>query len=202
MCPERRTFHSTQEIANIKLILGDWKNHFTIAALLSELGASLQGSLSLCAIRSNEVLQQFCSARSECHKTGRWESKYSVVVETIKLLANNSYGYQIMDRCRHTVANYLSDKKTRVAINKKMFKHLAYKKGQLNGVELVKSETEHKEPIIVSFYILQFAKLRMPELFFNFFEKYCDCTKFKELETNTDSLYLALSEYDLYDCIW
>ena len=32
-----------------------------------------------------------------------------VVAETMKLLANSSYGYQIRDRSRHTVTKYLSD---------------------------------------------------------------------------------------------
>ena len=34
-----------------------------------------------------------------------------VVAETMKLLANSSYGYQIMDRSQHTVTKCLSDKK-------------------------------------------------------------------------------------------
>ena len=43
----------------------------------------------------------------------------SVVAETMKLIANSSYGYQIMDRSRHTVTKYLSDQKTHAAINSK-----------------------------------------------------------------------------------
>ena len=35
----------------------------------------------------------------------------SVVAETMNLPANSSYGYQIMDRSRHTVAKYLTDEK-------------------------------------------------------------------------------------------
>ena len=34
-----------------------------------------------------------------------------------------------------------------------------------------------------------------------FFERFCDVNKFKELEMDTDSLYLALSEKVLYDWI-
>ena len=41
----------------------------------------------------------------------------------------------------------------------------------------------------------------MLELYYNFFDKYCDLTKFEELEMDTDSLYLALSEHNLYDFI-
>ena len=39
------------------------------------------------------------------------------------------------------------------------------------------------------------------ELYYNFFERLRDVNKFEELEMDTDSLYLALSEKELYDCI-
>ena len=66
-------------------------------------------------------------------------------------------------------------------------------------VEFVKSENEHKEQILNGFFILQFAKLKMAELYFNLNYKSCDVTKFEDLDTNL--LYLALSEQDLFDCV-
>ena len=95
----------------------------------------------------------------------------SVVAETMKLLANSSYGYQIMDGSRQTVTKYLNDEKTHSSINSKMFKRLNHIADQLYEVELVKSKNEHREPIIVGFFILQYAKLRMLELYYNFFKK-------------------------------
>ena len=88
----------------------------------------------------------------------------SVVAETMKLLANSSCGYQIMDRSRHTLTKYLNEEKTHSALNSKMFKRPMHITDQLYEVELVKSEIEHREPIIVGFSILQYAKLRMLEL--------------------------------------
>ena len=41
----------------------------------------------------------------------------------------------------------------------------------------------------------------MLELHYDFVDKYYDVTKFKELQMDTDSFYLTLSEHDLYDCI-
>ena len=41
----------------------------------------------------------------------------------------------------------------------------------------------------------------MLEPYYNFFERFCDVNKFEELEMDTDSLYLAPSEKELYDCI-
>ena len=88
----------------------------------------------------------------------------SVVAETMKLLANSSYGYQIMDRSRHTVTKYLNDEKTHGAINTKLLKRLDHINDQLYEVELAKVEIEQREPNIVGFFILQYAKLRMLEL--------------------------------------
>ena len=68
-------------------------------------------------------------------------------------------------------------------------------------MELVKTEIEHREPIIVGFFILQYAKLRLLELYYNFFKKFCDTDKYEELEMDTESLYLHLSEENLEDVI-
>ena len=41
----------------------------------------------------------------------------------------------------------------------------------------------------------------MLQLFYNFYERFYDVDKFEELEMDTVSLYMALSEKELYDCI-
>ena len=119
----------------------------------------------------------------------------------MKLLGNCSYGYQIVDRSRHTVTKYLNDEKTHKAINEPLFKRLNTVEKDLYEVELLKSTSEHREPIIVGFFILQYAKLRMLELYYNLFNEFCDVNKFEVLEMDTDSLYLTLAEENLYDCI-
>ena len=68
-------------------------------------------------------------------------------------------------------------------------------------MELLKSTIEHREPIIVGFFILQYAKLRMLELYYNFFDKFFDVKKIEEMEMDTDSLHLELTEESLYVCI-
>ena len=146
---------------------------------------------------SKKIVQSAVDARRE----GDENPNSSVVAKTMKLLANSSYGYQYMDRSRHTVTKYLSDEKTHGAVNTKFFKRLDNINNQLYELELAKAEIEHKEPIILGFFIPQYAKLRMLELYYNFFDRLCDVNKLEELEMDTDSLYLALSEKELYDCI-
>ena len=71
----------------------------------------------------------------------------------------------------------------------------------LYELELTKAQIEHKEPIIVGFFIRQYAKLQILELFYNFFTRFCDVNMFEELEMDTDSMYLALAEKELEDCV-
>ena len=137
----------------------------------------------------------------DARRLGDQNKNSTVVAETMKLLSNSSYGYQIMERSKHTETRYLDDKKTNRAINSPFFKKLQYINDSVYEVEHVKAEIEHREPIIVSFFILQYAKLRMLELYYNFFKQYCDESKFEELAMDTDSLYLALAEDDITDCI-
>ena len=84
----------------------------------------------------NNFVQSAVNARKE----GDENPNYRGVEEAVKLLANSSFGYQFMDRSRHTVTNYLSDKKTHCAFNNKLFKRLSYVNDQLFEVELVKSK--------------------------------------------------------------
>ena len=144
----------------------------------------------------------FVQSAVDARRQGDENPNPSVVAETMKLLANSSYGYQIMDRSRHTVTKYLSDEKTHSAINSKLFKRLNHITDQLYEVELVKSGIGRREPIIVGFFILQYAKLRLLRLYYNFFKKFCDTDKYEELEMKTDSFYVALSEKNLEDVIF
>ena len=45
------------------------------------------------------------------------------------------------------------------------------------------------------------CKTRMLELYYNFFDKFCDISNFEEIGLDTVSLYLALAEQELTDCI-
>ena len=71
-----------------------------------------------------KCFNSFVQSAVDTRRQGDENPNSSVVAETMKLLANSSYGYQIMDRSQHTVTRYLIDEKTHAAINSKMFKKL------------------------------------------------------------------------------
>ena len=96
---------------------------------------------------------------------------------------------------------YHNAEKAKAAINSNFFKKLDHVNDVLLEVELVKAQIEHKEPIFVRLFILQYAKLRTMKLYYNFFTKFYDVKNFEELGMDTNWLYLALAEKELEDCI-
>ena len=125
-----------------------------------------------------KCFNSFVQSAVDARRQGDENPNSSVVAETMKLLANSSFGYQIMDQSRDTVTKYLTDEKTYAAIISKLIKKQDHVNNSLYEVELAKTQIEHK---IVGFFNLQYAKLRMLELYYNFFTRFCDVNKFEEL---------------------
>ena len=94
----------------------------------------------------NSLVQAAVDARTKSNEN----PNSSVVAETMKLVANSSSGYQIMDCSRHTVKKYLSDQKTHAAVNRKQFKKIHHVNNSIYEIEIAKAHIEHKKPVIVS----------------------------------------------------
>ena len=153
---------STTEIVDFKL-----ENRTLITPLLPfflDLGLVCKRIYRFVEYIPIKCFNNFVQSAVDARRYGDENQNSSVVAETMKLLANSSYGYQIMDRSRLTVTKDLKDEKTHGAINTKIFKRLDHLNDQLYELKLAKTEIEHREPIIVGFLILQYAKLRMLEL--------------------------------------
>ena len=95
-----------------------------------------------------------------------------VVNNKMKLLGNSSYGYQTMTRFKYIMTKYLGAGKTQKTTSNRLFKGLNFVAEVLFEVEHVKSVKEHREAIIVGFFKLQCAQMRMFELYHNFFDKF------------------------------
>ena len=136
----------------------------------------------------------------DARREGDQNKESTVVAETMKLIGNSSYGYQIMDRSRHTNTKYVKGSQVDKFINNRFFKTMNELPEQIYEVEMSKTRIEHKEPIIVGFFILQYAKLTMLQLKYNF-SPFCDKNKYELIEMDTDSLYMALSEEKIDEII-
>ena len=72
-----------------------------------------------------------------------------------------------MDRSKHSKTQYVVGAEVDKLVNKRNFKNLNVLPSSIYEVEMVKPEVNHKEPIIVGFFILQYGKLTMLQMFFS-----------------------------------
>ena len=166
----KQTDDSTPENVNIFHL----KNGTIITPLLNfylDLGLECYRICRFVQYTPMKSFKSFVQSVVDARRKGDKNPHSSLVVEIMKLLANSSYSYQIIERSRHTITKYLNDEKTHKAINSKCFKKMNHLSDNLYEIESVKQDVKHKEPIIVGFFILQYAKLRMLEMYYNFFRK-------------------------------
>ena len=96
----------------------------------------------------------------------------AIIGDTYKLLSNSSYGSILMDWTRHSNVRYLTNKiKVNNLVNLSKFKALE-EMGMLYEVETYKSRIIIDNPIQIGFFILQYAKLRMLEFYYDCLMKY------------------------------
>ena len=100
------------------------------------------------------VRPHFQLKRFHCRIEGLCSTRtYKLLLQEkkIKLPANSSYCYQNIDGSRVSVTKYLLDEKTYAAIKNKVFEGLALFNDKFCQVELVKSEIESEEPMMIGF---------------------------------------------------
>ena len=103
----------------------------------------------------------------------------------MKLIVNSSYGYQILDRSKHSKTQYVVGAEVDKMVNERKFKNLNVLPSYFCEVEMVKSEVNHREPIIVGLFIMQYAKLTMLQLFYKFFHIFLNSQMYDQIEMDT-----------------
>ena len=84
------------------------------------LGLQLTKTYQFVEYKPRECFNNIVQSVDDVRREGDENPRSAVVAETMKFLGNSSYGYQIMDRFRHTRTKYLGNEKTHKAINEKI----------------------------------------------------------------------------------
>ena len=164
MSQPRRVLVSSSELTKGTISIPLLLFHLELELVCTKICCFVEYTLVKCF---NNIAQSALSARRQEDEN----PKSDIVAQNMKLFANGSYAYQLMNRNRHSIRRYMNDGKTHAAIYMEMFKRLGLMNDRMYEVELSKSEILYKEPIIVRFFILQYAKLRILEFCYNFFFK-------------------------------
>ena len=91
-----------------------------------------------------------------------------------------------MDKEKHQTVKYVvGPKKASQASNDNRFKKLCELKDELFEVESAKNKITLDLPIYLGYFILQYAKLRMLEWYYDFLDKFVERDDFEYIEMDT-----------------
>ena len=139
---------------------------------------------------------------TKCRRMGDKDSSKTIIADTMKLIGNSAYGSLIMDKEKHQQIKYVKTKKEACgAVNLPTFRKITELDNDLFEVELAKKRIVLNLPIYLGYFILQYAKLRMLQFYYDFLDVFVERSDFEFLETDTDSAYVAISGKTLEDVI-
>jgi hypothetical protein len=148
--------------------------------------------------------RQFVQQVTEARRQGDRDSKLDILSNTMKLIGNSGYGSLIRDVTKETNVKFVQGhSKASAMVNKSAFKKLTVLDDDQDyfEVESTKGCTNLNLPIILGFFILGYAKLRMCQFYFDFLKKYVSRNMFSIIQMDTDSLYFALGAKNLTEAI-
>ena len=88
----------------------------TLFSFFSELGLQCTKIYRFVQYSPQKGFNKFVQSVVVARKQGDENPLSGVVAETMKLLGNSSYGYQIMDRSCHTITKYLKYEKNSLSL--------------------------------------------------------------------------------------
>ena len=137
--------------------------------------------------------RRFGDAVSEARRAGDVHRDKAIIADTMKLLGNSGYGKTITNVDRHRDVNYCTEKAASLLVNNRRFRQLDVVVDDAYDIEMSKRTVTYALPIHVGFFVLQYAKMRMLQFYYDFIDRYVERPLFQYCEMDTDSAYLALA---------
>lgn len=138
----------------------------------------------------------FGEAVCDARRAGDIDSSKKLISETAKLSGNVIYGTTITNKERFTDVKYVNTpEKASQLVNSKRFMSAAELADDIYEVQLSKSKINLDTPIIIGFAILQLAKLRMLQFYYDVIDAFIPRCKYQYCAMDTDSAYFATSGY-------
>ena len=152
--------------------------------------------------RFEKCFEGFCDFISTARREGDRDPSKEILGETCKVLGNASYGSLLLDKTKHTDVRYVHHShEAHLAVNDPCFKTACEIPGDLYEIEKTKKQIDLDIPIQLAFTILQSAKLKLLEFYYDCLDYFVDRKDFEITHADTDSLYLSMSGKCLQDII-
>ena len=128
----------------------------------------------------------FGDAVSKARREGDVHRDRTIIADTMKLLGNSGYGKTITNVDRHRDVKYCTEKTASRLINDKRFRQLDIVVDDAYEIEMSKRTVAYTLPVHVGFFVLQYAKMRMLQFYYDFIDRYVERPLFQYCEMDTD----------------
>ena len=146
--------------------------------------------------------QEFGEQITAARRMGDMDPSLEIIAMLHKLIGNSGYGGTLIDQLKFLKIKYIKGfKEACHKVNDVRFKKLTELQDDLFEAELNHSAITVNTPIQIGNMILQYSKLRLLQFYYDWLDIYIDRKSFELVETDTDSLYFALSGESLEDVI-
>ena len=146
--------------------------------------------------KPQRCFRQFVQDVSDARRLGDSDPSKSILADTRKLEGNAAYGSTIMDQEKFQSVKYVQGEgEAMMEANLPQFKKLTplLEEEEYYEIEKDKKSLRMNLPIQIGYFILQYAKLRMLQLYYDFMLKFVNRDDFEYCEMDTDSAYMALA---------
>ena len=152
--------------------------------------------------QKSPCFKKFCNEVTEARRSGDADPDQAIVGDTMKLLGNSAYGSLLLDKEKHQDVKYVKgEQPAKMHVKMPRFKAMTELGEGMFELQLSKESITMTMPSYVGFHILQLAKLRVLEFYYDCLDKWCDRKDWEMCETDTDSLYIAMSRSSFQEII-
>ena len=134
------------------------------------------------------------------NKNGKWEKPFKLIADQEKLKGNVFYGNAAQNKFKHAKNLFVPTEEARRLCQEPFFKDAENVGNGIQLVTMVKQRLRMDMPLQLSCAVYQLAKLKMFD-FYWFLIHTLDSDKYQTMHSDTDSIYIALSEDNIEDCV-
>lgn len=134
-------------------------------------------------------------------RLGDSDEAFKLMGDVYKLIGNSIFGKSILAKEKMFNHLFCHENKADKYVRGHRFRNLEDIGHSVCEIEQSKRTINQNMPMTLGFGILNYAKRSLLSFYYDFIQKYLPDDTFCVLETDTDSLYLALSEKSLQECV-
>ena len=113
-----------------------------------------------------------------------------------KLTGTSAYGATLLNKEKFDNVSYVGENEALLKHNDPKFRSSTYRGDGVYEVQMAHKTMKNDIPKQIGLFVLQYAKLRMLQFYYDCLDRYLDRSDFEMVQMDTDSLYFAVSKYN------